>query len=69
MQNTDVHIGLPCVYPQLCQWIGVALVVAFVVGMAAIIYAVIKDRRAQRQARQDRVNNRQVTQSSHHKGP
>lgn len=69
MQNTDVHIGLPCVYPHLCQWIGVALIVAFMVGLAAIIYSVFKDRRAQRKAHQDRTKKQQGTKSSDHKGP
>jgi len=52
--NSEIKIGLPCVYEQLCYWTGVAIAV-FIVGLiAAIIISIWWDKIKQQKKRRNR---------------
>lgn len=71
MQDSAIQIGLPCAYPLLCQWIGVALVCAFIGILVGIVYSVLKDKKCQqlkrKQLRQQRKQNQNNKQGSKHR--
>jgi membrane associated rhomboid family serine protease len=64
MGDSAIQIGLPCAYPVLCQWIGIALIVAFVGMLVGIVYAVIKDRKRQQTKREQRRHSRHMHANS-----
>jgi len=52
MKNSEIQVGLPCVYEQFCYWTGVAIAV-FVVGLiGAILISVWRDKIKQQRRRQ-----------------
>lgn len=52
MNKSEIQIGLPCVYEQLCFWTGVAIVVFFVGLIGAIVISVWLDKIKQQKKRQ-----------------
>ncbi|WP_158768454.1 hypothetical protein [Paraglaciecola sp. L1A13] len=64
MEDSAIQIGLPCAYPVLCQWIGIALIVAFLGMLLGIVYAVIKDRKRQQTKREQRRYRRHINANS-----
>ena len=52
MDNSEIQIGLPCVYEQLCFWLGVAIAVIVVGIIAALIISVWRDKMKQQKKRQ-----------------
>ena len=64
MEDSAIQIGLPCAYPVLCQWIGIALVVVFVGMLVGIVYAVMKYRKRQQIKREQRRHRRHMTTAS-----
>jgi uncharacterized membrane-anchored protein YhcB (DUF1043 family) len=61
VNKSEIQIGLPCVYEQLCFWTGVAIIVFFVGLIGAIIISIWRDKIKQqkkRQARRKRYSNK-----------
>jgi len=54
VNNSEIQIGLPCVYEQFCFWTGVAIAVFFVGLIGAIIISVWRDKVKQQKKRQTR---------------
>jgi heme exporter protein D len=58
MEESAIQIGLPCVYPLLCKWIGIGLFIALIAILAGIVYSVLKEKQRQRLDRQHRRQRR-----------
>ncbi|MDO6694664.1 hypothetical protein Q4574_15310 [Aliiglaciecola sp. 3_MG-2023] len=58
MNNTEIQIGLPCVYEQLCFWSGVGIAFLFVAIIVAIVVSVWRDKIKQRKKREERLKQR-----------
>ncbi|GAC24450.1 MAG: hypothetical protein CL579_04865 [Alteromonadaceae bacterium] len=58
MNDSAIQIGLPCAYPLLCQWIGVALILAFALGLVTIVFSVLRDKKRQKMKREQRRQQR-----------
>lgn len=51
MNNSEIQIGLPCVYEQFCFWTGIVIAVFFVGLIGAIIISVWRDKLKQQKSR------------------
>lgn len=51
MNNSEIQIGLPCVYEQFCFWTGIVIAVFFVGLIGAIIISVWRDKLKQQKNR------------------
>jgi heme exporter protein D len=59
MEDSSIQFGIPCQYPELCDWIGVALGVIVVCIIAGLVYAVLRDQKQKRLNREQRRQRRQ----------
>tara|TARA_R110002167_G_scaffold49428_1_gene144834 strand:+ start:1468 stop:1656 length:189 start_codon:yes stop_codon:yes gene_type:complete len=51
VNNSEIQIGLPCVYEQFCFWTGIVIAVFFVGLIGAIIISVWRDKLKQQKNR------------------
>ncbi|GAB5381166.1 MAG: hypothetical protein Alis3KO_16190 [Aliiglaciecola sp.] len=52
--SNDIQIGIPCVYEDLCFWLGVGFGVLVIVAIATLVWSVWQDKRKQEKQRQIR---------------
>jgi hypothetical protein len=54
-KNSEIQIGLPCVYETLCYWLGIGFVVLVFALVAAIMLSVWRDNKKRRKKLKNKI--------------